>query len=202
MDAVAPGQSRAALVVSDVLHRDMIADGERAAKLSGLENPNLLGPPREAPSRVPGPGSRVSCRSGAASNNQRVENEPFLQLTSVTIACPDPRGLAAFYARLLRGEVTASEEARPGEPELAGWAQVATEALRLNFEYEQHWTAPTWPAVAGQRTATQHLDIWVHDLPAAARWAVSCGATLAQVQPQSDVRVMFDPCEHPFCLFT
>jgi hypothetical protein len=27
------------------------------------------------------------------------------------------------------------------------------------------------------------------------------GATLAQVQPQDDVRVLLDPDGHPFCLF-
>jgi hypothetical protein len=129
-------------------------------------------------------------------------DEPFLQLTSITISCPAPRMLAAFYARLLRGEVTASEPALPSEPADAGWAQVATGALRLNFEYEQHWAAPTWPAVEGRQTSTQHLDIWVHDLVAAVAWAVSCGAELAPVQPQTDVRVLFDPCGHPFCLFT
>jgi len=127
--------------------------------------------------------------------------EPFLQVTSVTISCPAPRELAAFYARLLRGEVTASEAARPDEPPDAGWAQVAAGELRLNFEYERCWTAPVWPAISGAQTATQHLDVWVHDLPAATAWAVECGARLAEVQPQEDVRVLFDPAGHPFCLF-
>jgi hypothetical protein len=27
------------------------------------------------------------------------------------------------------------------------------------------------------------------------------GAVLAEVQPQDDVRVLFDPSGHPFCLF-
>ncbi|MDQ7993051.1 MAG: VOC family protein [Propionicimonas sp.] len=127
--------------------------------------------------------------------------EPFLRLTSVTVSCPAPRDLAGFYARLLRGEVTASDPALPGEPADAGWAQVAAGDLRLNFEYERCWTAPTWPAVPGEQTATQHLDIWVNDLAAATEWALACGATLAEVQPQRDVRVMFDPSGHPFCLF-
>lgn len=129
-------------------------------------------------------------------------DRPFLQLTSITIACPAPRTLADFYARLLGGEVTAAEAAGPGEPAEAGWAQVAADALRLNFEYERHWTPPTWPAVEGRQTATQHLDIWVRDLAEATAWAVSCGATLASVQPQADVRVLFDPAGHPFCLFS
>lgn len=131
-----------------------------------------------------------------------MSSEPFLELTSITISCPEPRELAVFYARLLRGEVVVDEPPQPSEPAEAGWAQVAAGALRLNFEYEQHWTPPTWPAVEGRQTATQHLDIWVKDLAAATDWAVSCGATLAPVQPQEDVRVLFDPAGHPFCLFT
>lgn len=127
---------------------------------------------------------------------------PFLQLTSITISCPAPRELAEFYARLLDGEVTASEPAQPSEPARAGWAQIAAGDLRVNFEYERHWTAPTWPAVAGHQTATQHLDIYVADLSAATEWALACGAALAAEQPQDDVRVLFDPAGHPFCLFT
>jgi hypothetical protein len=65
-----------------------------------------------------------------------VSDEPFLELTSTTIACPDPRALAAFYSRLLRAEVTASDPPLPGEPETAGWAQVAAGDLRVNFEFE------------------------------------------------------------------
>lgn len=127
---------------------------------------------------------------------------PSLQLTSITVSCPAPRELADFYARLLGAVVTASEPPLPGEPPEAGWAQIATGALSVNFEYERHWTRPVWPAEPGHQTATQHLDIRVQDLAAATEWAVSCGAVLASVQPQDDVRVLFDPAGHPFCLFT
>jgi len=126
---------------------------------------------------------------------------PTLTLTSITVSCPDPRALADFYARLLGAVVTASEPPRPDEPPAAGWAQIATAALRVNFEYERRWTPPVWPAEQGLQTATQHLDIQVDDLVAATAWAVSCGATLASVQPQEDVRVFLDPAGHPFCLF-
>lgn len=126
---------------------------------------------------------------------------PSLQLTSVTVSCPAPRALADFYVLLLGGRLTASEQAGPGEPPDAGWAQVACGAVTLNFEWERHWTPPVWPAEPGHQTATQHLDIAVQDLTAATAWAVSCGGRLAPVQPQDDVRVLFDPAGHPFCLF-
>jgi catechol 2,3-dioxygenase-like lactoylglutathione lyase family enzyme len=129
-----------------------------------------------------------------------------VQVTAVTITAPDPRALAAFYARLLDRAVTITEGPRPGEPAEAGWAQVrAPEGSgepTLNFEYERHWQAPTWPAVAGRPYATQHLDIYVEDLAAAVAHAQKAGARLAEVQPQDDVRVLLDPAGHPFCLFT
>lgn len=129
------------------------------------------------------------------------EARPSLELTSVTISTPAPRDSAAFYARLLGADITASEPAQPGKPPEDGWAQLKTERVTLNFEYEEFWTTPVWPAQLGKQTATQHLDLLVHDLPAAVDWAVQCGAREATEQPQGGVRVMIDPQGHPFCLF-
>jgi catechol 2,3-dioxygenase-like lactoylglutathione lyase family enzyme len=126
---------------------------------------------------------------------------PSLQLTSITVAAPAPRALAQFYAALLGAEITALDPARPGEPEQAGWAQVKTANLTLNFEFERHWRTPCWPAEADRPTATQHVDIQVDDLASAVEWAIACGARTAEFQPQTDVRAMLDPAGHPFCLF-
>lgn len=41
----------------------------------------------------------------------------------------------------------------------------------------------------------------VDDLTTTTVWAIGCGATLAEFQPQDDVRVLVDPAGHPFCLF-
>ena len=46
-----------------------------------------------------------------------------------------------------------------------------------------------------------HLDIATDDLAGAVANAIECGATVAEYQPQDDVRVMLDPDGHPFCLF-
>ena len=128
---------------------------------------------------------------------ERVE----LRATSVTIAAPDPRELAAFYARVLGLQVTHSDPPHQDEPDAAGWAQIKTASLTLNFEFERCWEPPVWPAQPARQVATQHLDIWVSDVDAAVGWAVECGARLADAQPQEDVRVMVDPAGHPFCLF-
>ncbi len=132
-------------------------------------------------------------------------SQPEFRVTSVTIMTPDPRALAEFYSRLLGRPVTRVEGPRPGEPETAGWAQIrplpGTGEPTLNFEYETQWTEPTWPAQPGRQSSTQHLDIRVADLDAACAHAVELGATLAPVQPQERVRVLFDPAGHPFCLY-
>ena len=133
-----------------------------------------------------------------------VDRSP-MAVTSVTIGAPDPRGLAAFYARLLGWPVTASEPARPGMPPEDGWAQTRPPTGQggptLNFEYEAKFSRPVWPAADGGQNATQHLDIAVASMDEAVRWALEVGAILADVQPQKDVRVMLDPAGHPFCLF-
>jgi catechol 2,3-dioxygenase-like lactoylglutathione lyase family enzyme len=132
-------------------------------------------------------------------------NRAQLQLTSVTIGTSMPHALARFYARLLGWTVTATEPPRPDEPANAGWAQVRPPSgvwgPTLNFEFERCFRRPVWPAVLGEQNATEHLDIHVDDLEAAVDWAVACGAVVADVQPQEDVRVMRDPDGHPFCLY-
>ena len=128
-------------------------------------------------------------------------SRPAIRATSVTVMTPEPLRLAEFYARLLGVEVSATEPAPAGAPEVAGWAQLRMPHLTLNFEYEEQWARPVWPAQPGRQTATQHLDLWVDDLAAAGDWARRCGATLADTQPQDDVRVLLDPSGHPFCLF-
>jgi catechol 2,3-dioxygenase-like lactoylglutathione lyase family enzyme len=129
------------------------------------------------------------------------DERPSVRATSVTVMTPEPLLLADFYARLLGTEVSATEPPPPGAPEAAGFAQVRMPHLTLNFEYEEQWARPVWPAQAGRQTATQHLDLRVDDLEAATDWATRCGATLADIQPQDDVRVLIDPAGHPFCLF-
>lgn len=41
----------------------------------------------------------------------------------------------------------------------------------------------------------------VDDLAAATEYAASCGATMADFQPQDNVRVFLDPAGHPFCIW-
>jgi hypothetical protein len=45
-----------------------------------------------------------------------------------------------------------------------------------------------------------HFDFQVGDLESAVADAIALGGTLADHQPQRNVRVMRDPAGHPFCL--
>lgn len=129
---------------------------------------------------------------------------PRLRANAITIATSRPHDLAHFYARLLDLPVTADDPPAPGDPIGGGWAQVRPldgSGMTLNFEYERNFTRPTWPSTQDGQNPTQHVDIEVDDLEAGVGWALSLGATLADFQPQDDVRVMFDLDGHPFCLF-
>jgi catechol 2,3-dioxygenase-like lactoylglutathione lyase family enzyme len=93
----------------------------------------------------------------------------------------------------------------PPEAGSDGWVQLRPPAgepgPRLNFEHDPTYVAPVWPSAPGAQQVMEHLDIEVDDLEAAVEWALAAGATLAEYQPQEDVRVCLDPAGHPFCLF-
>jgi len=132
-------------------------------------------------------------------------DRPAMAVTSVTIGAPRPVELAHFYARLLGWPVVAEDPPKPDGPPESGWAQLAPpegqRGPRLNFEYETHYAPPVWPSEPGRQSIMEHLDIWVEDLEAAVVWALDAGATLADYQPQDDVRVLLDPAGHAFCLY-
>jgi hypothetical protein len=126
-----------------------------------------------------------------------------MRITGPVLDAADPVGLAEFYARLLGWTVTEREGPRPGYPPEDGWAKVRSPAgdLKIEFQWEEHYTPPVWPPVPGEQQMMSHLDIAVEDLDAGVAWALEVGATLARHQPQDGVRVMLDPAGHPFCLF-
>ena len=115
-------------------------------------------------------------------------------LTMATLSSPDPSALARFYARLLGWEI---------ETEKPGWVTLRNPAdgVRLGFHVEDVYTPPVWPSRPGEQLMMAHLEIRVDNLAAGCDHARACGATLAAVQPQEDVRVHLDPDGHPFCLY-
>jgi hypothetical protein len=71
----------------------------------------------------------------------------------------------------------------------------------LSFDSSPGYEPPTWPAEPGRQRQMMHLDVGVEDVAAAVEAALGLGATLAQFQPQEDIRVLLDPAGHPFCLY-
>jgi catechol 2,3-dioxygenase-like lactoylglutathione lyase family enzyme len=119
---------------------------------------------------------------------------PRLTVTTVNIDAPDARELAQFYVRLLGWEMVADE---------GDWVMLDGEGsgVRLSFQTEPHYVRPVWPGQPGAQQMMLHLDIMVDDLAEGVEHAIACGATLADSQPQDDVRVCLDPAGHPFCLW-
>ena len=110
-----------------------------------------------------------------------------------TIEAPDPGGLARFYAELLGWRIGHEE---PGTAIVA----VSPQGPFLVFQQADGYRAPVWPPAEGEQRPMMHFDFQVGDLDSAVADAVTLGATLADFQPQENVRVMVDPAGHPFCL--
>lgn len=117
-----------------------------------------------------------------------------LTLTGIVLGAPDPQALASFYERLLGYERTTDG------PEWVVTTPVGG-GPGLSFQREEYHSPATWPAGPTDQQMQVHLDIAVTDLDEAGEQVLAAGATLADFQPQDDVRVWIDPAGHPFCLF-
>lgn len=120
--------------------------------------------------------------------------QPSLRISATVLGTPDPPALGAFYARLLGWTVVNNAREWVMVKPLGG-------GTGLSFQLESDYLRPVWPSAPGGQQMMSHLDIAVDDLEAGVAWAQELGATLADFQPQQDVRVMLDPSGHPFCLF-
>jgi catechol 2,3-dioxygenase-like lactoylglutathione lyase family enzyme len=109
------------------------------------------------------------------------------------IEAPDPGALARFYADLLGWPIGHEE---PGTAILAPPGGTSY----LVFQQATDYRPPVWPPAPGDQRPMMHLDFQVGDLEDAVAEAVALGASLAETQPQENVRVLFDPAGHPFCL--
>lgn len=106
------------------------------------------------------------------------------------IEAPDPAALAAFYAALLEWPLVHAE---PGTSVLAA----PQGSVFMVFQQAEGYQPPVWPPQDGRQRAMMHLDVQVGDLDSAVAEAVALGATLAEHQPQDNVRVLLDPAGHP-----
>jgi predicted enzyme related to lactoylglutathione lyase len=104
-----------------------------------------------------------------------------------------PGALARFYSELLGWPIGHEE---PGTTILAA----PEGSIYVVFQQATGYQAPVWPPVDGQRRPMMHFDFQVGDLDSAVAEAVALGASVAAEQPRDNVRVLFDPAGHPFCL--
>jgi predicted enzyme related to lactoylglutathione lyase len=109
------------------------------------------------------------------------------------LEAPDPAALAAFYSRLLGWSI--------GHEEPGTSIVVAPQgSVYVVFQQASNYQRPVWPPQEGRQRPMMHFDFEVAELDAAVEEAIALGATLAEHQPQQNVRVLFDPAGHPFCL--
>jgi catechol 2,3-dioxygenase-like lactoylglutathione lyase family enzyme len=108
------------------------------------------------------------------------------------LEAPDPAALARFYTALLEWPIVHEE---PGTSVVA-----ASQGIYVVFQQADGYRPPVWPPAEGDQRPMMHFDFQVGDLDEAVAEAVALGASVADVQPQENVRVMFDPAGHPFCL--
>lgn len=110
----------------------------------------------------------------------------------VALDCPDPHGLARFYAEVLGWQV-----GEDGDDE--DWVTLRNPdgGTKICFQRDPHFQPPTWPS--RERQQMEHLDFRVADLPAAHRSVLAAGAVLLD-DSQESFWVYADPAGHPFCL--
>jgi predicted enzyme related to lactoylglutathione lyase len=109
------------------------------------------------------------------------------------IEAPDPRALASFYSQLLGWPVVHQE---PGTAIISP----PDGPIYVVFQEAPDFQPPVWPPQPGDQRPMMHFDFQVGDLDSAVAEAVSLGARVSVHQPQPNVRVLFDPAGHPFCL--
>jgi len=120
---------------------------------------------------------------------------PRVRLGGVVLGSPDPRALATFYEQLL-GLVRLDDSVE--------WVRIAAAAEArpsIGFQREPDFVPRVGPQEEGAQQRPQHLDVAPAARGGAVARAETRGARRAGHQPQDDVRVMFDPDGHVFCLF-
>ena len=103
--------------------------------------------------------------------------------------------LSAFYERLLGWKRFQGEEyctvANVDQKGYPTW---------ITFQQVDDFVRTVCPATPEKQQQMAHLDFHVADVEEAVKHALSCGATLSEIQLEDGWRVMLDPAGHPFCI--
>lgn len=125
---------------------------------------------------------------------------PVARLRNVVLDCPDPRGLAEFYAGIIGG--TIHDDKGDGE-----WIDlIAPGRVRVSFQRTTGLTPPEWPR-SDTNAQQLHLDLdagstWP-EVDAAQERVLALGARPLDLDDDGGKRpwrVYADPAGHPFCL--
>lgn len=116
-----------------------------------------------------------------------------MELVAVTLDCPDPLILAAFYQ-----QATGFEPHPKSNAEFAGLSR--EDELLIGFQRVENYRAPSWP----DQIVPQQLHICFkadEDLDVVEARLLELGAGRPDHQPHGDkARVLTDPAGHPFCV--
>lgn len=111
-----------------------------------------------------------------------------IAFVGVSLDCPVPAELAAFYRELLGGRIRWQSENSVG---------VQAPGILLVAQRVANYRPPGWPG-----SSLVHLDLTANQVDEAAERAVALGAVIADFQPDPRWRVLLDPAGHPFCITT
>ncbi|MFG3242460.1 VOC family protein [Streptomyces sp. NPDC048157] len=118
-----------------------------------------------------------------------------MELVAITLDCPDPPALAAFYQ-----QATGFEPHSKSDAEFAGLNR--EDGLFIGFQRVEDYRAPRWP----DQIVPQQLHICfkvAESLDEAEARLLELGAGKPDHQPHGDrARVLTDPAGHPFCIVT
>ncbi|MEU9150204.1 VOC family protein [Streptomyces sp. NPDC048417] len=116
-----------------------------------------------------------------------------MKLVAITLDCPDPPALAAFYQ-----QATGLEPHPKSDADFAGLN--GEHGLLIGFQRVDDYRAPRWP----EQTVPQqlHLCFDVVDLDETETRLLELGAGKPEHQPHeaARARVLTDPAGHPFCI--
>lgn len=115
-----------------------------------------------------------------------------MKLSAITLDCPDPLALAAFYQ-----QATGLELHPKSDDEFAGLN--CEDGLLVGFQRVDDYRASSWP----DQSVPQQLHICFkveEDLDEAEARLLELGAGKPDHQPHDKARVLTDPAGHPFCV--
>ncbi|WP_019891775.1 VOC family protein [Streptomyces purpureus] len=115
-----------------------------------------------------------------------------MKLSAITLDCPDPLVLLAFYQ-----EATGLEPHPKSNADFAGLNR--QDGLLIGFQRVEGYRAPSWPEQSVPQQL--HMCFEVADLDGAEARLLELGAGKPGHQPNEERwRVLTDPAGHPFCL--